>query len=222
MMKDLLKQAQEEDTQFSGRIQDVIAGMAGDRVKLRQGAAADKAASTDARREWYLKLAALELSRGNAKRADEYLRLANQREGRYTAKDRGLDPDGNPLPGYRVNPKTGRVEKIPGGKGSSASTVPGTSAYRAKALADVGKAQAKIEKDIAGMIRPADLTRPGTQLGDTVKPPYKQAYTQLWQKYAYLAVTPAAKKALQQAIRRLLAAAGIYPRDGGKGPGRPD
>jgi hypothetical protein len=222
MMKDLLRQAAEEDASFSGKIQDVIAGMAGDRSKLRQGMAADKAAAADAQREWYLKLAALEMSRGNAKRANEYLRLANQREKRYTSKDKGLDVDGNPLPGYRVNPKTGKVEKIPGGgkKGSSASTVPGTPAYRAKALANVGKAQPNMEKDIAAMIKPADLTQPGTQLGDTIKPSYKQGYSQLWGKYKYLAVTPAAKKALQQAIRRLLAAAGIYP-DGSPTPPGP-
>jgi hypothetical protein len=201
MMKDLLKQAQEEDTQFSGRIQDVIAGMAGDRVKLRQGAAADKAAAADARRQWYLKLAALELSRGNAKRADEYLRLANQREGRYAAKDKGLDPNGNLLPGFRRNPKTGVVEKIPSsGKGKTP---------------DWGKIQKDMANDIDDLYD--EVPNPNPLVGGVLKQPftYKKAFGFLWSKYSGMVKN---KARLRKLIEQILATNGFKKAPASAGP----
>lgn len=176
----------------------------------------------DAQREWYLKLAALEMSRGNSARADQYLKLANSRQNLSVAKanmqnnkNKGLDASGALLPGFAM--KGGRVVKVPTpkskGKGSTSSTVPGTPAYNAAAMQKVGSAQKNIEADIKVLLtKPtaADI-QAGADPFTTKKPPYQKAFNQLWSKYKYLGTTAAAKKALREAIVRALAAAGIQP-----------
>ncbi len=173
----------------------------------------------DAERDWYLKLAALEMQRGNNARANQYLALAAARENRQVGaenrralKDKGLDAAGNLLPGYAY--KNGRVVKVStarGSKGSSSSTVPGTPAYNAAAVQKVGAAQKNLDADIAAMVtKPtaADI-KGGADPFSTKKPGFDQAFGRLWGKYKYLATTKAAKAALRDAIVRALAAAGI-------------
>src|SRR3990167_8848885 len=137
-----------------------------DLIAQRKGLAADE---RDAQRDWYLKLAALEMSRGNNARAEEYLRLAQGKEQRYTAKDKGTDVSGNPLPGYRRNPKTGKVEKIPKNE---------------QETPDWGDIQANMAEDADDFF--SEVPNPDPYGSGTVKKQftYKEAYQALWAKYS--------------------------------------
>src|SRR3990167_4746283 len=138
-----------------------------DLIAQRKGLAADE---RDAQRDWYLKLAALEMSRGNSKRADEYLRLSQGKEARHTAKDQGLDVNGNPLPGYRRNPKTGKVEKIPKNE---------------QETPDWGDIQANMAEDADDFYSEVEYeTFSGGTETKKVKFTYKEAYQALWAKYS--------------------------------------
>src|SRR3990167_778953 len=138
-----------------------------DLIAQRKGLAADE---RDAQRDWYLKLAALEMSRGNYKRANEYLALAQQKEQRYTAKDQGTDVNGNPLPGYRRNPKTGKVEKIPKNE---------------QVTPDWGDIQAKMADDTDDFYNEVEYeTFSGGIETKKVKFTYKEAYDALFWKYS--------------------------------------
>lgn len=131
----------------------------------------------DDQRDWYLKLAALEMSRGNNERANEYLRLAAQKEGRYRNKDKGLDVDGNLLPGYRINPKTNKVEKVP----TSGKKGQGDLPYW-------GDIQHDMAADADSFTEDIEVADPNGLPGDTItekkRYDYDRAFNELWAKYS--------------------------------------
>jgi hypothetical protein len=203
MMKDLLRQASESDQEFSGRINDVLSGLPGARADLFQQRREARGQARDDRRDWYLKLAALEMSRGNADRANQYLKLANQRENRYANKDMGFNAQGGLLPGYKMGPN-GPV-KIGAGKKPK--------------VVDWGDIQADIaDEDLT--VRGADPNKPWA--GEIDLPmDYKTAYQTLWAKYSGMVKD---KKRLRRLINKILRAKGIVkpPANSVGSPYQPD
>lgn len=200
MMRDLLRGAQEDDKGFSGQITDVLSGLAGDRVKLGREKQDARYEAQDRQREWYLKMAALEMSRGNAARADQYLKLANQREYRYENKDRGYDVNGNLLPGFKMGPN-GPV-KI--GTPKKPKTV------------DWGG----IQNDMADeglSTKGTDPARPWSTTQIDLPMDYKTAYQTLWAKYSGMVKD---KKRLRRLINKILKSKGIVKSNPNMIPGK--
>lgn len=89
------------------------------KYKVVQDLLAQRQEAQDARFKRYMQLAALEMQRGNYARANAYLKLATQDNQLAARKQRiaelkaqGYAPDGKtPLPGYHIDPKTGRPAK---------------------------------------------------------------------------------------------------------------
>lgn len=217
MVKDIQSEAAAADKGFSQNVLEVLQGLPGARQQLSQQTRSErfqqqKFALDQLKEEhdWYKEQAALALAAGDNRRAQQYLKLAQQREDRYRMASQGLDVNGNPKPGYHIDPKTGLVTKD-AGKGSTSSTTPGTPAWRAKQLVNVGKAQKDIRKDVDQYMK---------SIGATDAPPkniggYSGLSKQLWERYKYLATTPTAKKALRRAIEQAIRSWRPEPKKGG-------
>ena len=234
MMKGIIDKAMEEEGDFDTRILEILQELPGARSKIRSDASTlrlkqqeFKLKQLDAERDWYMKQAYLASAQGDDARANEYLKLAQQRQQQSAWESQGLDANGNVAPGFHRDPKTGAIMEdgwkigkngVPvqtgkGGKGgSTSSTVPGTPAYNDKALKAVGAARSKVDASIAAMV--TENPKPPF---NKIKPTYEEAYKQLWQAYKYLAVNPATTKRLKEVIKNALDAAKIY-KHGSQGP----
>lgn len=201
---------------FTNALVELRAGkpqMIMDLIAERQGLLQDeedrRSDERNDQRDWYLKLAALEMSRGNSDRANQYLNLANQREGRYQSKDKGLDVSGNLLPGFhsgpggRVikdgwhwDPKKGRVIKD---KSSSSS-----------GGVDWGDVQSDIAADLLVEGRfTEEVPNPDPYSSDSTldkKISWERAYQILWAKYSGKVKN---KKRLRGIITKILRANGF-------------
>ena len=206
MMKGLIEGAGDADKGFSEQVLAVLQGLPGARQQLGDNAAKNRLAQQkfkldqiEEEHDFYIKQAALASARGDDARSDAYLALAAERERRYQLAQQGYDTEGNLLPNYKID-KNGNVVKRGSAKSpSTSSTTPGTPAWKAKQKENVGKAQAKIEKDVDAYLASAPSYQP-----NFVGPPDPRVKAQLtkdlWAKYSYLATTPTAKKALRRAI----------------------
>ena len=225
MMKDLLRQALDEEGDFSSEVMQVLQGLPSARAEIRGQAQKQRLEEQEfglqqlkAERDWYMKQAYLANAAGDDKRSEEYLRLANEREQRMRNSSMGLDASGNPKPGYRVNPQSGLVEKIPTAKSKKADD-------KAKAKRDDVKNVARYQDDIDRYIKNQLITRkPLTDPDDPgglALPDYKTAYAQLWERFKNTVSTAAGRKSLRQAIAAALRASGIRkaPNQGNKGFG---
>lgn len=152
----------------------------------------------------YMALASLELRRGNAKRADQYVQMA------YMAKQ-GLDPNGNPLPGY-YRDKNGYI--LPKGyrynnKGELVSIKKPNEKDKTKGI-DWGKLQEEIADNIPSLTKkvpdPSDYHRPPREI--EVPMSYKEAFDILMSRFSGQVKNKARLRAM---IRRLLIANGIKP-----------
>lgn len=195
IMKDLVREAGDSDKEFSEKITDILSGISGDRMKLRSSLEEQRLSKLKADRDYALKQAAMALAAGKQK---DYLywkrkayQLDLQQEHRYSNKDKGLDIDGNPLPGYHIGPN-GTVVKDKKPKGSKSGGV------------DWGD----LQKDIASETltkKGVDPNRPWA--GETDIPmTYKEAFKMLWAKYSGMVKN---KGKLRRLINQILASNGI-------------
>jgi hypothetical protein len=230
-MKDLQNKAGEADAGFSSDILQVLQGLPAARAQIQKQATSDrldqqKAALAQIKFEadQHYKNAMLALYSGDRKRYAAELKLAQQKENRYAQASAGLLPDGNPRPGYHldpsgtvakdgwhINPQTGIPvkDKSPGTKGSAAKTSPG-----AKDVRTVAQYQDDIDRYISKLgheADPAEAASRGVPAFSTVYPDYKTAYARLWARFKNTVSTPKGQAALKAAIIAALAAAGIAP-----------
>lgn len=149
----------------------------------------------DRDREWFLKMAAYYNAIGDDKRAEQYLRLAQQREQRQVRSSQGLDATGRPKPGYRVNPRTGQVEKIPTKRAGS----------KPKAV-NWGDIQADMANELDDFVE--EVPNPDPYAGGTVsqKISRAEAYARLWNEYSGMVKN---KGRLKRLINKILDRAGF-------------
>lgn len=176
----------------------------------------------EARFNRFLKLAALEMQRGNYKRANEYLKMAGQR-GELSArkqriaelKSQGYAPDGKtPLPGFHIDPVTGRpIENGWHVNPKTGLPVKNKDSKDKKPGADWGKIQQNMANEDLTVEAPEIIM--GIPTGKTIKVPmtYEQAKARLLAEYGGYVKD---KKRLLALIKQILAAKGIYPQAGGK------
>lgn len=162
----------------------------------------------------YMALAALELRRGNAKRADQYVQMA------YMSKQ-GLDPSGRPLPGY-YRDKNGNI--VPKGyrynaKGELVSIKKPAAPNKPK-TADWGKLQEEIADNIPALTKkvpdPNDYHRPPREI--VVPMSYKEAFAILWSRFSGQVKNKARLRAL---IKKILVSNGIKPQSTSGAAGSP-
>ena len=160
----------------------------------------------DDKRDWYLAQAKLAMSQGNYERANAYYALSVQRENRYAQssartaarlenKDRGLDINGNLLPGFKVG-KNGKVVKV---KSPSSSDGP-----------DWGDIQHDISNDTDDLTKEIDDPNaivPGQKV--KVNMGYDEAFRILFGRYSGMVKD---KVRLKKMIKKVLASKGIKPK----------
>jgi len=233
LMKQLLSGAEEEDKGFSEDILAVLQGLPAARAGFRDQATEDRLAMQKQRlaelkfeADQHYKNAMLALYTGDRKRYAREMKLAQQKENRYAMESRGLSPDGTPLPGFHldptggvvkdgwhINPKTGVPvkDKTPGKGGGKG----GTYEERHPGAADVktvSQHQDDIDRYIKNMgheANPAEAVKHGVPPFTVIYPDWDTAYKRLWGRFKNTVSTPKGRKALDQAIRAALSAAGI-------------
>lgn len=155
-------------------------------------------------RDWYLQQAALADRLGDSKRANYYLKLAQQREQRMIMQSKGYAPDGTLLPGFKLD-KQGNVVKVNAARG------PGYGKSGAAKGPDWGDIQKDIAADVPDLTveidDPEDYHRPPRKI--EVKMRYQDAFDRLMATYGGLVKDKARLKAL---IKKVLAANGIKPK----------
>jgi len=225
-MKQLLAEAAQTDDDFSAQIKDVLSGMGATREEFKQRRTEQNLAQQEFRlkqiseeRDFWLKRQALLLSQGKLKLAQQAEKRAQQAQRRYDYESQGRDSEGNPMPGYTVNPKTGTL--IPPGyvvdkqgnvvkKGSSSSSGGFTASQRAAMIETIdGKTDEIHDMVVTGI-------KSGVWLPSSGRPQdRKKLGQQIFEKFKHLAGTPAAKKRLRAIIAKTLNEAGKI------GPPRP-
>lgn len=103
MMKDIIRQAAEADKEWSGKVSDVLSGMGASRMDMQDRLLSRKSAAQKERLA-YLKFQSDQAYRaylqakgeGDMKRADEYLKIAQDTNRRLINESAGLDYYGNP------------------------------------------------------------------------------------------------------------------------------
>lgn len=152
--------------------------------------------------EDYYKKGYLELAQGNSKRANEYFKLATQKESRMAASARGYDADGNLLPGYTLGPDGLPIKRSDLAKAS-------------KPKKDAAKARTSARKEREDEFRKArldaieeakKLITPATTLRPEQRPSYQVAYSRLWNRYKDLLrfAGPGGQKNLRARIDKLI------------------
>jgi hypothetical protein len=170
----------------SGRfeIEQELLGMKQDEVeaarKYTLSANKDAYSRLKSERDFLVKQAYLALASGDRKRSNEYLRLAKQKETRMTAQAQGVDPDGDPLPGYKRNPD-GTISKV---------TTAKTPAQKAAEKAKTNRASARKEREdefrksrLDAIDEAKKLIVPATTLRPEQRPSWQVAYSRLWNRY---------------------------------------
>ena len=235
MMKDLLRQALDEEGDFSSEVLKVLQGLPGARAEIRGQQESDFLArqkfsldALKAERDYHMKEAYLALAQGDRKRYQQQLALSQQKEQRYTMQAQGTGLDGEPLPGFHRDPRTGEVVKDGwkiGPKGVPVKVASGSSASGGKdkpTPREEAKTVAQYQDDIDRYIaRNMVKEKPITEGGGEELMPYKDAFQILWNRFKNTVSTAAGRRALKQAIIAALRAKGITPapKQGNKGYG---
>jgi hypothetical protein len=234
--RQLMAEDREQQEGFSHDILGILQGLPAARQQIqdmftaRADAAADRRAqdhkgrlaALEADRDFWLRRQALALQKGDAKLARDAENRLKQAQTRLDYESAGRDFEGNPMPGYVVNPKTGTL--IPPGykvdKGGNVVKDSSSSSGGKKPKYTPIQKRAMIEKimqkedDIKSEIIHAVST-------DTwqIPPPGSKPRSgggrkqrvlladRLFKKYVHLAGTPTARKALRTLIGRLLSEA---------------
>lgn len=230
---DLQQEGMGQLVEFAKAIAEARSGKAGlaqefldRRLKMQYEREDRQVEAQDREREWFLKMAAYYNAMGDDRRAEQYLRLAQQRNARSAAGQRGLNPNGTPKIGYHIDTKSGKVVKDgwhhvqQGGrwvpkKDKSPSSKQGTN-------------WAQVQKDMAGEDLTVTEQGPPTRVGNISVPgeeitrnmTRKEAYQVLWAKYSGFAKTNAEMARLRRLINQILDAKGIkkpaQPQVGGR------
>jgi hypothetical protein len=217
MMKDLLRQALDEEEDFSTEVLKVMQGVPSLRNEIRDQRSQQSAAAQafrlkqlEADRDFWLKQKALLLSQKKYKLAEKAEARLQQATDRLNYESAGRDAWGNPMPGYTVGPngnlippgyktdKNGNVVKSSTTKGSKY-----TPTQQASMIETIISKKEDIQADIVKAVQarkwiPSSGDRAGrAALG-----------RQLYNQYKHLAgsYVPAQKR-LKQIIRNLLAEA---------------
>jgi hypothetical protein len=141
----------------------------------------------------------------SAQRTKQSKASAARREKRYENKDKGLDINGNPLPGYKRLPN-GKVVKVGGSK--AGGITPTAKADILQGVVgqedDIVKALPTIAKT-AGLDALLTFNGPFTPAQRAQLKRVTSAVTkELWARYSARAITPESKKALRSMIARLI------------------
>lgn len=161
-------------------------------------------------RDFLVKQAYLALAQGDRARSNEYLALAREKESRMANQAKGLDAEGNVLPGYTLD-ANGDVVKIDKKKTAAAST--NRKKARQEREDEFLKMQQELPKDIADLA--IEDKNPFTGATTRKLPSYQVAFRKLMEKYKYLLRYGTAggqqklRKRITDAIEAALAAEGI-------------
>lgn len=223
-MKHLLADAAETDDDFSSEIKNILSGMGATREEFRSARTEAQLAQQEfklkqieADRDFWLQQQALYLQQGKMKLAAQAEKRAQQAQQRYNYESQGRDSNGDPMPGYTVNPKTGtlippgyRVDKqgnvvkqsSASGSGKGGQYTPGQKQDMMKALDAKSE---DIAKDAANRIK----TRlPGMGPFPNEKKVKAEIARNLFKEYAWMAPTPQAKKLLRRIIAKAMRGGG--------------
>ena len=223
-MKQLLAEAAETDEDFSAQIKDVLSGMGATRedflaqrreMNLAQQEYKLKQIESD--RDFWLQQQALYLQQGKMKLAQQAEKRAQQAQQRYNYESQGRDSNGDPMPGYTVNPKTGTL--IPPGykvdkngnvvKTSTASSGGKGGQYTPGQRQDQLKALDAKSEDIAKDAAERIANRlPGMGPHRNEKAIKAQIAKNLFKEYLWMAPTPQAKKLLRKIIAKAMRGGG--------------
>jgi hypothetical protein len=237
-MRQMLAQAKEQESDFSQEILGILKGVPSARVELQQQRQETAMARQEMRmkqlesdRDFWLDRQALALQQGKMKIAQDAEKRAAQAADRLNYESSGRDFEGNPMPGYVVNPKTGTL--IPPGYHVDKQG----NVVRKPAPEKPEKGKPKKPKFTAtqrrSMIEAIDskeddikaLVIHAIEQGQWVPTAGKQGQrnrlgNEIFQHYVHLAGTPTARKRLRTLINKLLTQAGkIGPAAPGKGGG---
>jgi hypothetical protein len=216
-MKHQLAEAAEADEGFSQEIMGILKGIPSTRAELGAQQAEMRLAQQEFRlkqisedRDFWLQQQALLLSQGKLKLAKQAERRAQQAQQRYNYESAGRDYEGNPMPGYTVNPKTGTLVP-PGYRVDKNGNV--VKQYAADGKKSGGytatQKQAMLETIDGKAEEIKDMVLAGVQSGvwtPTSGRPQDRAKLgrQIFEHFKHLAGTPAAKKRLRQLIAKTL------------------
>lgn len=217
-MKNLLADAAQTDDDFSNEILGILNGMPSTRVDLQNQRREQKLAQQEYKlkqlseeRDFWLKRQALLLSQGKLKLAQQAERRAQQAQQRYNYESQGRDSNGDPMPGYTVNPKTGLL--IPPDyhidkngnvvkDSSSSSRRKFTPSQAASMIETIEGKREDIHADIVAAVQAGQWTPTSGDLKGR-----RKLGQQIFEKYKHLAGTPTAKKRLRKLIAEVLAKA---------------
>lgn len=217
-MRSLLAESQQDEDDFRARIGETLSSLPGARQKLLSQRAEQNMArlefnmkKLESERDYWLKKQALYISRGR-------LDLAQQAENRAAAVERrmqmetaGRDAWGDPLPGYTVDPRTGRL--IPPGyhADKSGNIVKRSSSSREGAKFTPGQVQDQVLKvdaskdDIAASLKAQyDKRLPGMGPHPNERSIRAQIAKAVFKEWVHLAPSPRAKKRLRAVIAKLM------------------
>jgi hypothetical protein len=217
-MRSLQAQAQEDDDDFSNQIMQVLQGIPSARAQIQDRVTAQKMADQkfrldrlESERDWYLKQQALYLSQGKMKLAVQAEKRAQQAQDRYDWESQGRDSNGDPQPGFTVNPKTGTL--IPPGyhvdkKGNTVKDSSSSSGFTASQRASMIETIQGKDEDIKAMIvKAVENGEWYTGSGPPAPGSREKLGRKIFEHFKHLAGTPTAKKLLRKMIARALSAA---------------
>ena len=219
-MRHLQAEAMTEDEDFSNEIMGILKGIPSTRAEIGAQQAEMRMAQQEFRlkqisedRDFWLQQQALLLQQGKLKLAKKAEQRAQQAQERYNYESQGRDSQGNPMPGYRENPRGGalippdmHIDK----NGNVVKTYsPGSEKSGSKDKWTPTQKQAMIEtidekaEEIKDMV--IQGVQDGVWLPSSGKPKDRAKLgQQIFEHFKHLAGTPAAKKRLRQLIAKTL------------------
>lgn len=224
-LRSMLADAAQQDSDFSQKVNEAYGEIPELRYKLtsdRDKAVFDRQQfeykQLADERDYYLKQQALALQVNDKARANEYLKLAQEREARMVehearaaAQAKGVDINGNPLPGYK-KAADGTIVKVPKAK-TPVDTVKAARKARAEREDELRKARLDAIDEADKMVTKADVVQ-GVKIGEDSRPSWQVAYSRLFNRYRDLLrfASKGGKKKLRaridQMIREALVEAG--------------
>lgn len=225
--KHMLDQAQQDDQGFSQKVLEIMQQIPGLRTQAanaaaKQGLDAAKFAQSQAKFEsdQHYKNAMLALYQGDRKRYASELKLAQQKADVAANATMGLDAAGNPKPGYHLEGgqvvkdgwklgPNGIPKKVPTPKSGTKGAALTPNARASNMNTVLGKEKDITKTDLPALAKQtgyAALLKQPNPAPKEVARLQKSMARALWVRYAPLAATPEAKRALRSMIARLVKA----------------